>query len=94
MSRIKLWNSISCCVTLTNVSLCGLAILFAYSINPPEELGRIDRRNVISQVIVDWQTRPFVQIESFEDGCPTDWEPVFEKIWGGIEPGCTIKYEY
>ena len=49
---------------------------------------------MISQIEIDWQQKPFVQIESFEDGCPEDWEPVFERVWKGIEPGCLIEYEY
>ena len=93
-ARTKLWRQISCCVSLTNAILSVIACIVAITITPHEELGRIDRINVISQIETDWNQKPFVQIESFEDGCPDAWEPVFEKIWQGIESGCLIDYEY
>ena len=43
---------------------------------------------VINQIILDWQTQPFVQLTIEDENCPIDTEPVFEKIWSGTREGC------
>ena len=34
-----------------------------------------------------------MKIESFDDACPDGWDPVFERVWKGIEEGCRIDYK-
>ena len=93
-SRIKFWNKCTLTATVTIIILGVMSGLLAFTIKPHEEFGRIDRRNVISQIQTDWRQIPFVSIDSYEDGCPEDMDPVFERVWKGIEPGCMIDYEY
>ena len=84
----KCWRIQSCIVTLTTILLAMLGLFFSLRIEFHEEFGRIDRRNVIAQIEKDWNAVPFVKISSFETGCPEGWDPVFERVWKGIEEGC------
>ena len=79
------------CSVICSSIIAVLAIIslgLAVTISIPEELGKFDRKNVISQIKEDWETKPFVKIESFDGACPDGWDPVFERVWKGIEKGC------
>ena len=71
-----------------------ISLIVAFTISVPEELGKYDRRNIISQIKEDWTAKPFVEIDGFEGACPEGWDPVFERVWKGIEEGCRLTYKY
>ena len=48
LKRIEQWNYFAGCTTITKIVICLIAFMFALFITPHEEVGRIDRRNVIS----------------------------------------------
>ena len=35
-----------------------------------------------------------MKIDGFEGACPEGWDPVFERVWKGIEEGCRMTYKY
>ena len=39
------------------------------------------------QLLDDWTTRPYVDIVIRDDaeGCPTDYEPFFYRVWNGTK---------
>ena len=67
------------CCNITVAVLAIIACFYASSINDDEP--KIDLFNVLFQIKDDWATQPFVRIESFDESCPADWEPVFQSQW-------------
>ena len=42
----------------------------------------------------DWNVVPFVELITTDaTTCPSDYEPVFERVWGGTAEGCVVGYE-
>ena len=52
--RIKFWNKCTYTATGIIILLGVISGILAFTIRPHEEFGRIDRRNVISQIQTDW----------------------------------------
>ena len=44
-----------------------------------------------NQFVDDWRVVPFIEIITTDTkSCPTGYEPVFERPWGGTVEGCII----
>ena len=51
---------------------------------------------VVTQLVEDWRTQPFVVLEVVEGGkyggkCSSGFEPLFNREWKGTEKGCWIE---
>ena len=44
----------------------------------------------MSQISDDWYTVPFVKLQVTDDKCPSDYESIFVREWGGLEQGCLV----
>ena len=93
MARNMKFAKVSAIATCSIIVLAITSLVFALTMSPPEELAAINRANVISQIKQDWTARPFVKIESFDDACPDGWDPVFDRVWKGIDQGCLVDYQ-
>ena len=90
--RTDKFAKVSGIATCTIMVISITSLVFALSMSPPEELESVNRENVISQIQQDWTAKPFVKIESFDDACPDGWDPVFDRVWKGIDQGCLADY--
>lgn len=71
------------------ISLCstiGLISISAGIISLPTYLYLHEHK----QLVDDWTSRPFVDvvIESADNGCSLDYEPLFNRIWNGTAEVC------
>ena len=57
-----------------------------------EHKDEVNRMQEISEIQQEWTAKPFVKIDSFEGSCPEGWEPVFERVWNGLDKGCLYDY--
>ena len=42
--------------------------------------------------VSEWELQPYVEIKLEEYGCDVGWNPVFSKLWSGLEYSC-LSYE-
>ena len=56
------------------------------------EVATVSKQNTstVSQISDDWYTVPFVKLQVTDDKCPSDYESIFVREWGGLEQGCLV----
>ena len=68
-------------------ALLGVFLL-TRSESPIHVLGEPGDLSRVVHILEDWRTQPLVSLSVSQDECLEDEEPVFRKIWGGMEEGC------
>ena len=91
-ARTDKFAKVSGIATCTIMVISITSLVFALSMSPPEEIASVNRENVIAQIQQDWTVKPFVKIDSFDGACPDGWDPVFDRVWKGIDQGCLADY--
>ena len=76
------------------IAVLVLTIIFIAKVSTYNELkdqGNPGVVGVVTQLVEDWQTVPFISIQVTDTGeCPPGSDPVFFSEWKGTEPGCFI----
>ena len=86
--RARLFCALQCCISFILLVIGGLCSFYFGS----EAVELLSTSKVPSDLVTqfeyNWEIQPLVDISLVYGPCPSDYEPIFNRPWGGIEEGC------
>ena len=70
----------------------GVAFFVIAAIISPQKVREVGSKMSYLGQVSEWELQPYVEIKLEEYGCDVGWNPVFSKLWSGLEYSC-LSYE-